>query len=95
MSNLKLARCLVRRNLHIKRLARVAKILSNEHSTLLADEKSSGIGVAADVVGADGQISHLEALDAMYIETFVEHAVLDDAVALLGRHGAGSETVPG
>lgn len=31
----------------------------------------------------------------MDVESLVEHAVLDDAVALLGCHGAGSEAVPG
>jgi hypothetical protein len=29
------------------------------------------------------------------VESLIEHTVLDDAVALLGSHGAGSEAVPG
>jgi hypothetical protein len=31
----------------------------------------------------------------VYVEALVEHTVLDDAVALLGRHRARAERVPG
>lgn len=41
------------------------------------------------------QIGHFEILDAMYVQTFVQHAMFDDAVAFLGRHGAGAQGVPG
>lgn len=44
--------------------------------------------VAADIVGTDGKISDLEVLDTVHVEALIEDAVLDDAVALLGSHGA-------
>ena len=44
--------------------------------------------VAANVVGADRKVSDLEALDVVHIQALIEHTVLDDAVALLGGHGA-------
>ena len=40
-----------------------------------------------NVVRTDRQISHLEALDTVDVETFIQHTVFDDAVALLWRHG--------
>ncbi|CAG1983730.1 unnamed protein product [Fusarium graminearum] len=76
-------------------LARVSEVLSNKHSTLLTNEQSSRVRVAAHVVGADGQISNLESFDAVDVESLVEDTVLNDAVALLGSHGAGSKGVPG
>lgn len=51
--------------------------------------------LTSNVVRADRKISNLEALDAVDVQALVEHTVLDDAVALLGRHGAGSQAVPG
>lgn len=95
VTNLKLTRCLVSRDLHLESLTRVSKIFSNEHSSLLANEKSSRVCVAANVVGADGKISNLEALDTVHVESLIKNTVLDDAVTLLGCHGAGSEAVPG
>lgn len=80
---------------HVESVARVAEILSHEHGGLLANEEGGRVGVAADVVRADGEVGDLETLDAVDVESLVEHAVLDDAVALPGRHGAGSEAVPG
>lgn len=51
--------------------------------------------LTSNVVRADREISNLEALDAVDVKALIEHTVLDDAVALLGRHGAGSQAVPG
>lgn len=82
-------------HLHIKRRATVAQVLSSQDSALLTNEQRSRVRVAADVVGADGQVSDLEALDAVHVEAFVQHAVLDNAVTVLGRHRAGAEGVPG
>jgi hypothetical protein len=95
VADLKLAGCLVSRDLHLKSLTRVSEVLSNKHSTLLTNEQSSRVRVATHVVGADGKISNLESLDAMDVESLVEDTVLDDAVTLLGSHGAGSKGVPG
>lgn len=44
--------------------------------------------VAADVVGAHAEVSNLQALNIVYVEALVQHTMLDDAVALLGRDGA-------
>lgn len=86
---------MVLRHLHVKSGATVSKILARKHSALLANEERSAVSVAADVVGADGQISNLEALDAVDVEALVEHTVLDDGVAVPGGHGARAEGVPG
>ena len=85
---------MVVRNLHVESRAGVAQVLTGQHSALLADQQRSGIRVAADVVGADGKIGNLEALDAVDVEALVEHAVLDDGVALAWCHGTGTERVP-
>ena len=45
--------------------------------------------VATDVVRADAEIGNLEALDAVDVQPLVQHAVLDDAIALPGSHRAG------
>jgi hypothetical protein len=44
--------------------------------------------VAANIVRADGQISYLEVLDTVDVQALVEHAVLNNAVALFRGHGA-------
>lgn len=75
---------------HLQGAAAVAQVLGGEDGALLADEQSGGVGVAADVVGADGQVGDLEALDAVHVEALVEDTVLDDRVALAGSHGASS-----
>lgn len=75
---------------HLQGTAAVAQVLGGEDGALLADEQGGGVGVAADVVGADGQVGDLEALDAVHVEALVEDTVLDDRVALAGSHGAGS-----
>jgi hypothetical protein len=85
----------VLRNLHVQSAATVSQVFGRQHRALLTDEQRSAVGVAADIVGADGQIGDLKALDAVYIEAFIEHTVLDDAVALLGCHRARAEGVPG
>lgn len=77
---------MVGRHLHIKRRATIAQILSSKYSALLANKQRSRVRVTADIVRADGQISDLEALDAVHVEALVQHAVLDDAVALSGGH---------
>jgi len=53
------------------------------------------IGVTSDIVRANGQIRNLQALDAVNVKALIEHTVLDDAVALLGSHGARAKGVPG
>jgi hypothetical protein len=83
------------RHLHIKRGTTVAQILSSEHSALLTNKQRSRVRIAADVVGADGQVSDLEALDTVHVEALVQDTVLDDAVAVPGRHRARAERVPG
>lgn len=87
--------CVVVGHLHVQRAAAVSKVFGNEHGALLADEQRGRVGVASDVVGADGQVGDLKALDAVNIQSFVQHAVFDDGVALLGGHGTGAERVPG
>lgn len=82
-------------HLHLQRLPGIAKVLGNQHGALLTDQQRGGEGVAADVVGADGQVGDLEALDAVHVEARVEDAVLDDGVAFAGGHGTGAEGVPG
>ena len=47
--------------------------------------------IPSDIVRANTQISDLQALDAVHIESLVEDAVLDDFVALSRRHGTGSK----
>ena len=69
---------MVIRHLHVESATTVSKILSSEHSALLANEERSRVRVAADVVGADGEIGDLEALDAVDVETLVQDTVLDD-----------------
>ena len=86
---------MVSRHLHIKCGTTVAKVFSSENSTFLTNEQCGRVRVATNVVRADGQVSNLEALDAVNVEAFVEHAVLDNAVAVLGRHGACAQGVPG
>jgi len=79
-----------RRHLHLERLATIPQILCHEHCRLLANQQSGAVRVAADVVGADGEVGALEAFDAVHVETLIENAVFDDAVAFAGGHGAGS-----
>ena len=52
-------------------------------------------GVAANVVRADRQVGHLEVLHAVNIGSLVQNTVLDDIVALLGAHAAGTKRMPG
>ena len=42
-----------------------------------------------------GQIGDLQVLDTMNVESLVQHAMLDDIVALLGSHTTGTQRVPG
>lgn len=69
---------MVVRDLHVEGRARVAEILASEDGALLTDEQRGGVSVAADVVGADGQIGDLEILGAVHIQALVEHTVLDN-----------------
>lgn len=82
-------------DLHVEGAAAVTQVLSRKHGALLADEERSRVRVATDVVGADGQVGDLKALNAVDIQALVEHTVLDDGVAVPGSHGAGAERVPG
>jgi len=82
-------------DLHVESAAAVAQVLTRKYGALLANEERSRVRVATDVVGADGQVGDLEALDAVDVEALVEHTVLDDGVAVPGCHGAGTERVPG
>lgn len=86
---------MIRRHLHIQRPPRVPEILCRQHSALLADKQRRAVRVAADVIRADGQIRDFQPLDAVHVEALVEDAVLDDRVALAGRHGARAQAVPG
>jgi hypothetical protein len=81
-------------NLHVQRLARVSKILARQHSALLANQQGGTVRVAANVIGTDGQVSNLEALDAVDVEALVENTVFDDGVAVAWSHGARAEGVP-
>jgi len=47
--------------------------------------------IPSDIVRANTQISDLQALNAVHIESLVEDAVFDNLVALPGSHGAGAE----
>lgn len=52
--------------------------------------------IAAHVIRTDGQIADLQALDAVDVESLVDHAaVLGDRAAFARRHAAGSQRVPG
>lgn len=86
--------CMIVGNLHLQCSTRVSEVFRNQHGSLLANEQSSRVCVAANVVGADGQIGNLEALDAVDVEALVENTVLDNRVALPRRHRASSERVP-
>jgi hypothetical protein len=81
-------------NLHVQRLARVSKILARQHGALLANQQGGTVRVAANVIGTDGQVSNLEALDAVDVEALVENTVFDDGVAVAWGHGARAEGVP-
>lgn len=61
---------------------------------MLLNGKTYAIGVAADVVGTDGQVRDLETLDAMDVEALIEHTVLDDGVTLPRSHTTGTQAVP-
>jgi hypothetical protein len=86
---------MVGRNTHLKCITRVSEILSRKHSTLLTNQQSGREGVAANVVRTDRQIRDLEILDAVDIETLIEHTMLHDIITLARRHGTGPEGVPG
>jgi hypothetical protein len=52
--------------------------------------------IAAHIIRADGQIAHLQSLDAVDVETLVDDATLGrDIAALAGGHAAGAQGVPG
>jgi hypothetical protein len=51
--------------------------------------------VTPNIVRTDTQVRDLEVLDAMDIQALVEDTVLDDVVALAGRHAACSQGMPG
>lgn len=85
----------VGRDLHVQSAAGVAQVLGDQHGALLTNEQSDTISVAAEIVGADGQISNLEAFDSVNVETLVKDTMLDNGVALFGRHRACAKGVPG
>jgi hypothetical protein len=76
-------------------MSRALKIVSRYITGVYRRLRVRRIGVASDIVRANGQVRNLQALDAVDVEALVEHTVLDDAVALLGGHGARAERVPG
>jgi hypothetical protein len=86
---------MILRHLHVQRLTTVAQILTRQDSALLTNKQCSAVRVAAHVVWADGQVSDLEALDAVHVETLVKDTVFDDGVAFAWGHGARAEGVPG
>lgn len=103
---------MISRHCHVQRGTRVAQVLCGKHRALLADQKGSLDGmsvaasqrdgftyaesVAAHVVGADGEVADLEALDPMDVQPLVHHAsMLGDRASLSRCHAAGSERVPG
>src|SRR3569833_1703402 len=71
-----------------------------EYLTTVSDNLTQSVALRSDVriisyvIGTDTEISYFQSLDAMDIESFIEHTVLHNAVAFLGSHGAGSEAVP-
>jgi hypothetical protein len=85
----------VLRDSHVQSAATISQVFGGQHGALLTNQQRSAVGVAADVVGADGQIGDLQALDTVHVEALVEHTVLDDTVALSGSHGARAQGVPG
>ena len=80
------------RNLHLEGIPTIPQILRHQHGGLLTDQQGGAISVAADVVGADGEVGAFEVRDAVDVEAVVQDAVLDDGVAVAGGHGAGAET---
>lgn len=53
-------------------------------------------GIAANIIGTDGQIADLQALDAVDVQTLVEDTAVGGDVAALARcHAACSQGVPG
>jgi hypothetical protein len=76
-------------------MSRALKIVSRYITGVHRRLRVRRIGVTSDIVRANGQVRNLQALDAVDVEALVEHTVLDDAVALLGGHGARAERVPG
>ena len=53
------------RYFHLQCVTTVAKILRDEHSSLLPNEEGRATSIAADVVRADGQVGSLETFDAV------------------------------
>jgi hypothetical protein len=80
---------------HFSPMSRALKIVSRYITGVYRRLRVRRIGVTSDIVRANGQVRNLQALDAVDVEALVEHTVLDDAVALLGGHGARAERVPG
>lgn len=76
-------------------MSRAVCIGSQYSTNPLDDVKTYREGVATNVVGADGEIGDLQVLDAVDVESFIQDAVLDDIVALLGSHTTGTQRVPG
>jgi hypothetical protein len=80
---------------HFSPMSRALKIVSRYITGVYRRLRVRRIGVTSNVVRADGQVRNLQALDAVDVEALIEHTVLDDAVTLLGGHGARAERVPG
>ena len=51
--------------------------------------------VAANIVRADGEIRHLQVLDAVDVQSLIQDTMLDNAITLLGSHATCSKRVPG
>ena len=80
------------RHLHLERVPTVPEILGDEHGGLFANQQGRAVRVAADVVGADGQVGAFEPAHPVHVEPRVQDAVFDDRVAGARGHGAGAET---
>jgi hypothetical protein len=80
---------------HFSPMSRALEIVSRYITGVYRRLRVRRIGVTSDIVRANGQVRNLQALDAVDVEALVEHTVLDDAVTLLGGHGARAERVPG
>lgn len=56
--------------------------------------KNVPICVATHIIRTDGQVSNLQTLDTVDIESFIQDSMLDNRISFLGSHRTGSETVP-
>ena len=80
---------------HFSPMSKALKNVSRGNTGGYRGSRIRRICVTAHIVRANGQVRNLQALDAVDVKALVEHTVFDDAVTLLGSHGARAEGVPG